>query len=187
MHWEYIKEDWKITISGHTYDLTHLQRHIETIVIPKQGKFAELSFQLQIKFTSHCVTEGKERYENKQYAEPCVLITDEGGKDRCFSKVRYELSKTLPEIMKGLIQKQCYFTGTGRNYLVIEHLDSSGAKSEYHVFFTLKKKGQRVEIYVESAYIPEHKRKLHQKIKGRVLLGKAYRGGKIKAPHSRGF
>ncbi|NDV25083.1 hypothetical protein [Desulfovibrio sp. JC010] len=181
MQWDYIKEDLKIEVDAVNYDLEHLKTSVDTVTIPAKGRYPEVKLTLVLKYSSHCVTEGKQWLLRKGVTA-CSSIIDEGGQERCFSKERYKLSLSLPVIMKDIVEKQCYF-GKHRNFIVVEQLDNFGQIQKYHVFFNIRKKGKgRIEIYVESAYVPVHSMKLHKKVKGFVLLGKTYRGEKIKAP-----
>lgn len=142
--------------------------------LPSQGKNPALSFVLDVRFSTHCVSEDRVDH-------PTVLFPDEGGKDRFFSIARYKLSLQLPSILLELPDRQCYFASS-RNFLTIEFTEESGEKKRYHIYFSTRKTTNGVLVQVESAYIPNNPERQSKKIKGKVILSNAYREKKTTRP-----
>ena len=164
--------DEEVIIGGINYHLNHLQPFDFTIDIPKTPNSAALSFRVFVRFSTHCVTEKTTEGQTEQF-------NDEGGMVRYFSKERHTFSLLLPDIINGLLEKQCYHTSHGRNYFTIEHIDHESKVRHYHVYFTAKKTSEGVSVFVESAYVPVKPQKQKRKIKGKVILANTFKNKKI--------
>ena len=166
--------DWyekMLEIDGKTFSLNHLSPFSLDVDLPQQGNTPSLSFVLQVKFSTHCVSEDWVNY-------PSVLFPDEGGKQRYFSFARYQLSLRLPEILRSLQDRQCYFASQ-RNYLTVEITEQNEERKQYHIYFSVKKTSDGVEVLVESAYVPKNPERQTKKIKGKVILSNIYQGKRI--------
>lgn len=165
----------KLELDGEKYSFTHLAPFKSNVTIPSDGKNAELSFILEVKFSTHCVSA-------ETVDHPSKLFLDEGGKERFFCLQRYKLSHALPEIIRSLQNRSCHHA-KNRNYVTVEILDPSGEKKNYHVFFSVRRQPSSVLVFVESGYIPNsYEKPKGGKIRGKVLLSNTYRGKKIARP-----
>lgn len=194
MNWKEIKERGVITVSGKEYDLAHLNDVHYRFTVEATKDSPDISFGVQVLFSSHCVSWGA---KNGTLIDFHVhgrdrRIYDHRGQERCFCEDRYELSKQLPDIFSRFLDYKCFFTGHG-NWLLVEIVDDQGNKSEYEVYFDIKKgDGQQLVINVESAYIRNLSRKatqpnlaklkLKDKVKAKVLAIKKLKGETIRAP-----
>lgn len=161
-----------LELDGETYRFTHLAPFKINVVIPSEGKNAALYFTLEVKFSTHCVSA-------KTVIHPSKLLLDEGRKERYFCLQRYHLSHALPEIIKNLQNRSCHYA-RNRNYVTVEISDPGGKKTNYHVFFSVRRQHSSVLVFVESAYIPSSSEKPKGgKIRGKVLLSNTYRRKKI--------
>ena len=163
-----------IILDDKKYSLIHLSPFSFQVDLEKEKSSHAISFNLIIKFSSHCVSEEIVKHDS-------VLFPDEGGKNRYFSIERYQLSLSLPEILKNISERQCY-CATRRNYLTVEILDANNNQKRYHIYFSVKKTSGGVELLVESAYIPNNPERQTKKIKGKVILANIHRGKKIAHP-----
>jgi hypothetical protein len=69
---------------------------------------------------------------------------------RFFDPERYELSKSLPEIIKSIERRKCFWA-QHEAFLTLDRIDA--ADSEYRVFFSVRRvDGRTVELVVRSAY-----------------------------------
>jgi hypothetical protein len=161
-----------LELDGETYSFTHLAPFTINIDIPSEGKNAALNFTLEVKFSTHCVSA-------TTVPHPSKLFLDEGRKERFFCLQRYDLSHALPKIIKDLQNRSCHHA-RNRNYVTVEISGPGGEKTNYHVFFSVRRQPSSVLVFVESAYIPSSSEKPKGgKIRGKVLLSNTYRRKKI--------
>ncbi len=164
-----------LELDGDTYSFIHLAPFKFNVAIPAEGKNAGLSFVLEVKFSTHCVSA-------ETVNHPSKLFLDEGAKERYFCLQRYKLSHELPEIIKSLQNRSCHHA-KNRNYVTVEILDPGGKKKNYHVFFSVRRQPHSVLVFVESGYIPSsYERPKGGKIGGKVLLSNTYRRKRIARP-----
>lgn len=168
--------------AGITYDLSHLHPTLITYLqTAKEGK-PERAYKVQIIFSLHCFTSGK--IKGEQYASS--LYYKDNIETRIFDFKRYALSKGLPEIMRNLMQKQCYHTEKG-NFFALELVDNKGNKKNYEIYFIVFLSAEnRLTLRVQSAYIrDEHhlgSQPKRQKINFGVILSNTQARKPIKPP-----
>lgn len=163
--------------NGTEYDLSHI--HPETIkyIQPAKGELPEKIFTVEICYSLHCFTKG-----NLQIPEHDPLRYSDARETRLFDFYRYELSKKLPDIIKGLDKKPCMHTGHG-NFFVIEIIAPDGKKEEYEVYFEVKKSKPNIaHLMVNSAFVADGNRirKQTKKISLYVILTNKLTGKPIK-------
>jgi hypothetical protein len=102
-----------------------------------------------------------------------------------FCPERHQLSKQLPEVVRSLEYRKCFYTRRD-NYFIAE-FDGVPKGCEYWVFFDVRKIApQTVIVWIESAYLgaindPPSGRK-RQKVAFRVLVRKALENTRANPP-----
>lgn len=151
---------WKpFKYKGERYDLTHLHPFEMIYKQPVKGNKSEQSYHLNVSFSLHCFTKRIESSENLDNE----LLYQDSREVRIFDFQRYQLSKSLKQIVLELDKQKCYHTGKG-NFFIINLLDEAGQKREYEVFFTMSRasnKGQ-LNLFVQSAYLRDNEHKANQ-------------------------
>ena len=196
MKWRAIKEAGSKSIDGDDHNLSHLQDSVYAFVIAATAGCPEISAEMLIQYSSHCISVGPAHGEELDFAVlgHDRLILDDRDNARCFCADRYAWSKNLPDIIRSLpSDRMCYFTGH-ENWLSIEILDPQGSSQVYEVFFNLTRQGNKfLRVYVESAYVRTAENearwpsdfKKEAKIRGKVLLSKKLRNQRISKPRRR--
>jgi hypothetical protein len=110
---------------------------------------------------------------------------------RKFCLERHALSKQLPQVVRELNQRKCYFNfknSQQRNYITVDVADKAGGLSEYLVFFDVRSVGEdnAVLVFVQSAFPTGSAPKPHnigrKKVGFRVLVNLALAGRKPRQP-----
>lgn len=172
-HWE----------KGQRYDLSHVYPFKFDYVLPANAQFAERIVRIQVSFTSHAFTRKCEVDEtpHPHYCAP--------GETRLFDHERYGFSKLLPELMRNIGNRKCFFAKYD-NFFVLELPEGIPADSEYWVFFFVERADKRedhaLNLIVQSAYVGKRERspqgRLAKKITFRALVSKVLAGEKPKPP-----
>jgi len=191
--------DWKsIKIAGQkiigetVYDLGHLQDAKYAFTIEATQKYPEVSFEVLVQYSSHCVSWGPKHGQIIDFSihGEDRRIIDDKGIHRCFCEDRYGFSHALPDIFCTLPERHCLFTGR-ENWLTVDIGDRFGYSQEYEVYFNItRQSGRLLRIYVESAYVRTEgiaiQKPLHLKrrdrVRGKVLLAKKVRGEPVRRP-----
>ena len=124
-------------------------------VLPTNQQFAERVVIIQVSFTSHAFTRDCEADEvpHPHYSAP--------GEARRFDHERYKLSKLLPDIIRNIGNRKCFFAKYD-NFFVFELPEGIPDDSEYWVFFFLeradKDEGYALHLIVQSAYVGQRDR-----------------------------
>lgn len=139
-------------IGGRVYDLSHLHPFRMHCVIPSKDGRPEQRYEIEVIFGLHCFTRGFRKGE-PHLAE---LAYEDNREVRRFDSDRYELSKRLPEIVRGIHQRRCFRTGYG-NFFTVELIGGNGEKVEYAVYFKVSRAGAkgRLNLFVQSAYVQD--------------------------------
>jgi hypothetical protein len=72
----------------------------------------------------------------------------------CFERHRYSLQ--LPQIIKELANRKCFFTSADDKFLTIEVQNEEGKTVDYEIYFSLKKSKEKqcdIHLFINSAYI----------------------------------
>jgi hypothetical protein len=135
-----------------TFDLSHLDGQIITIVRPATDKYSEKKYQVWVTFSDHCFTGHAAKNNDESWAYPL----SEG---RYFCPYRYEQSKNLHGLLKDIIQKNAHLLRTFNEhreqfyYLDVEYIDVN-----YSIFFEISKsnhKNSELRIKIISAHEKE--------------------------------
>lgn len=141
-HW------WPHKHKGSTYPLTHLRPFEFPIVLPQSDTYATRTVEIRVGFSCHTFT--REPRDNDGDLPPYLTTENE---TRMFCHERYPLSKSLPEIIKSLPTRKCYFARQ-KNYFIVQNHPLLAAGQEYRVFFDVRHIGgaDAVLLFVQSAY-----------------------------------
>jgi hypothetical protein len=130
-----------------------------------------------VQFTTHCFSD---KYDPERHPEN-VVVVDERGQLRCFDRDRYELSKGLEALIRGLPGNKVYQTPES-NFAIITMQDGR----EYRVFFNVRRDSKKkIKLYVESAYPPDAERfqvvpaTAYQKVRFVALVDKVLSNEKL--------
>jgi hypothetical protein len=172
-HWE----------EGRQYDLSHVYPFKFDYVLPANQQFVERIVRIQVSFTSHAFTRQCEVDEtpHPHYCSP--------GEARIFDQERYGFSKLLPELIRNIGNRKCFFAKYD-NFFVLELPEGIPDDSEYWVFFFVERadKGEMhtLNLIVQSAYVGKRERspggRMAKKITFRALVSKVLAGEKPKPP-----
>jgi len=172
-HWE----------EGQRYDLSHVYPFRFNYVLPANQQFAERIIGIQVSFTSHAFTRkcAADETPHPHYSAP--------GEARMFDRERYGFSRMLPELIRNIGNRKCFF-GRYDNFFVLELPEGIPADSEYWVFFFVERAATAEEhalnLIVQSAYIGKRERspagRRAKKITFRTLVAKVLAGEKPKPP-----
>ncbi len=117
---------------------------------PAQGNKGREIYTVDVIFTLHCFSRGPKSHESHDKE----LIYSDGHENRLFDFRRYEMSKLLPEIVRGLPERKPFHNRNRQNFFTVEVVAEDGAKVEYDIFFKVRKKSKgRLEMIVETAFI----------------------------------
>jgi hypothetical protein len=108
---------------------------------------------VDIRYSDHCFT--REPKPGERYEESQIYKNGER-KVRLFNPKRYELSKMLPDLIRGLPYRKPQHNGTNGNFFIVEALDHEGAPVTYVIIFSLRKSTKgRMAMLVETAFFDE--------------------------------
>lgn len=160
---------------GKLYTLGHLNGFDVTYQTTDPKTNAPLTFDVRVLFDDHCYTSGVPQgdpYDQDAYVSETVREV------RVFDPKRYQLSLSLPALVKNLLNLTCYF-GDQDNFVTIDL--TSGEK--YNVYFAVSKVGKRggLRLRIQSAYVRPRDDKL-QKIKFGLILRNVRDNKVLKAP-----
>ena len=160
-------------VDGDRLELSHLE--------PFQFETFPLGFDqhatINVRFHNHCFTE---TFDPKKHSTPIKIKNVASFEARAFSPIRYELSKSLPKIIKSLEGQRIVSTREG-NLIKIELTDGL----IYPIFFTLRRKSALyADLYVVSAYPWDRKGKpvTTGEMRFNLVLAKILRSQPVKFP-----
>jgi hypothetical protein len=172
-------------LNGLRYDLTHLHPFRFNLQIPATCIHAARNVDIQVAFSSHCFTQ--KCLDGTHDAAYSTSAHDR----RKFCLERHTLSNLLPDIVRDLDRRICYFNfknSQQRNYITVDIAGETGALSEYLVFFDVRSAGDdnAVLTFVQSAFPSGSAPKPHgigrKKVGFRVLVNLALKGQKPQPP-----
>lgn len=157
------------TIRGVTYDLSHLNSFTFPLVAGSNQRSVGVSFGF------HCFTETLEAHHTPDFHYL------HGNERRAFSLDRYELSKLLPELIKGLGNRSVYLSNSA-SYFILRDNPLPAFEGPYLVFFRAMKareQGTDVHMLVQSAYIKPNMADRASAIKFTTLIEKTALGQQV--------
>jgi hypothetical protein len=135
--------------AGVVYDLSHLHPFRYHLSLEAKGDHSARVIEIRVVFESHTFTAGCLMAEKPHFQYS-------GGRHdlRRFCPTRYELSKLLPDVVRNLRARRCYFAHRN-NFFVVELPCGLPPNSEYRVFFDVRASGDSgaVVVRVQSAYV----------------------------------
>lgn len=133
-------------VDGTSYDLSHLHPMTFPLAMAAKGALPAQNFTINVAFGLHCFT------AEKTPDTPEALDYGDAREIRSFDLGRYELSKSLPEIIQSLPQRRCYEAKLN-NYMTVEMTGDQGLV-HYQVYFKVTKTGapNTLRLFVQSAY-----------------------------------
>jgi hypothetical protein len=167
---------------GITYDLSHLHPFRYELSLDEKGGYRPAVVEIRVAFESHTFTAGCLMAE-----APHIQYSSFPHDLRRFCPDRYELSKTLPEVIRNLRSRRCYFA-LRNNFFVAELPNGLRSNEEYWVFFDVRpaKDQGTVVLRVQSAYVGDTVKppagRTAKKIGFGVLVSKALAGQRAKPP-----
>lgn len=180
---------------GQVYDLNHLASFSHEYIQAACNKTGapEKRYRCIIEFSGHCFTKSPNIRKQESLDDFSIelhyeLNTQKNVKEtRIFCFERYQCSLQLPNIIKELDKRKCFFTSADDKFLTVEITSQTGEIQNYEIYFSLKKSNHPhydVHIYINSAYIRSgvtvaNKRK---SIKLFTLLHNTLTGKRIKKP-----
>lgn len=126
---------------------------------PARGDLHAMHIDIRVVFDCHVCTEAYDAAKHVIEDGSASLWIDAGRDIRVFHSHRYELSKQLPGLIRGLPlgATKCY--GTKRNnYMVWKPQGAETHGPHYQVFFDLYRTNEtkpRLVMYVQSAYLKD--------------------------------
>lgn len=142
-----------LVISGNVVNLSHLE--------PFTFSFQSVSannkqLRVHVTFSNHCFTQGYSVGMLNSSGGP--ILKDEGGRDRLFCPIRYQLSTQLPSVIHSLNAPQMKVRQTKQERNWVHSITIPDPAGPYHMFFRLKKTQQEhrtwreLDMRIESAY-----------------------------------
>ena len=160
---------------GQVYGLSHLDPFTLLVSV------AETNFKVRVSFYHHCFTE---KWDTIIHSPDYRYVAQNGSDLRAFNLERYELSKSLPDIIRRMPTGKVCFTNE-QNFLKVNIIDHNGEAQKYVIFFKIipaRSRSHDVAMLVQSAYIKESLPKNIDKIRFTTLVRKVAAGEVIKSP-----
>lgn len=173
-----------VTFRGNHWDLSHLSPFAFKVAIENNRHVIVV-----ILFSCHCFTHAVKNDAREAASIPQEELYQNPQETRVLNEERYILSTTqLPKIMARLHERHITVADEGKrgNFVTIEHINQSGEKCYYGVFFEVskdKKRGGRIILRVQSAYLLNgltKRQKAAKKVRFETLIKAEYEGRKIR-------
>ena len=167
---------------GRTFELSHLHPFRYPLLLPERPNHAAREIEIRVAFSAHTFTSGCLISEVPDYQYST------GPRDlRKFCPTRYEFSKVLPDVVRSLDGRKCFFTDRN-NYFVVELPEALPAGFEYWIFFDVRgvPEPDAVLLFIQSAYAGDTRKspysRRREKVRFRMLVSKALEGRRTKRP-----
>lgn len=95
-----------IVYQGRTYSLSHLNGFDHRYEGTDTSTGQVTSFDVRVLFDDHCYTSG---VSHDASYDTATVVSRSVREVRIFSPERYELSRLLPDLVRGLLDRTCYF------------------------------------------------------------------------------
>jgi len=146
-------------IKGVLYNFEHLWPFDFQLTRPETSSYAALDVLISVRFDCHVVSEGHCQIKHGHLdSEDSSVWFDTGRHARVFHVGRYDRSKLLPDMIKGLAtSKTACFRAKKNNYMIWRPDGSERGSPYYQSFFTLTKSGgdNKILMYIQTAYVKE--------------------------------
>jgi hypothetical protein len=139
---------WDHEHQGVRHSLAHLHPFRFITALPQSDKYLPRTVEIRVGFSCHTFT--RERASGDSGATPYLARDTE---IRMFCPDRHALSKLLPDIVRSLPSRDCFYAKQ-QNYFVVELPNTLPPGEEYRVFFNVRKVDvpDAVLVFVQSAY-----------------------------------
>ena len=172
-----------LIVAGQKITFDHLEPF--SLVVPTATKAAGV--RIDVVFSNHCFSK---TFDARVHLGGEVDVWDRH-KRRVFDRMRYDLSKALPEIVQGLPSSAVFLTPES-NFVRIT-MPGGIAGADYRMFFRITKaekgSGCDLRLRMESAYSPTIGQAVPArdmtKIRFVVLVDKTLRGEKVRRQYKR--
>lgn len=151
--------------------------------LPETKLHSARTVEVRVGFSCHTFTRNATKGD-----AGLVAYYEQSHERRMFCPLRYALSLSLPDTIRGLPSRSCYFARRN-NYFVLEAHALLPEGQEYRVFFDVRNVGERdaVLVYIQSAYAADKGRPgaigfRRKKVGFRVLVNHALQGSKPTEP-----
>lgn len=135
-------------VTGEVFCLDHLDAELITYQDSKQ---ADICYKFYITYSHHCFTKDEHITQTGQNS----VSQYQSPKDRrAFHIGRYNLSKSLPQIIRTLPEQFVYHGGYD-NYCSATFTDPQGNEIVYQIVFSVFRSQKKLRLHVESAYLLE--------------------------------
>ncbi|WP_066737519.1 hypothetical protein [Cupriavidus sp. D384] len=154
-------EKWETrTIQGKAYSFAHLTQFDMRLEREAKGEMAAFNIGIRVVFDCHVVTEKDDSKGPADVEGDPAYWVDTGDYCRLFHAERYELSQSLPDLIRGLPdgKTKCY-VAKNANYMVWRPMGAGLQGPHYQVFFDLYRTDDptpRLVMYVQSAYVKDN-------------------------------
>jgi hypothetical protein len=138
--------------NGVSHSLGHVHPFKFITALEATDKYAAKTVEIRVGFSCHTFT--REPASGDAGVPPYLAKDSEV---RMFCPDRYALSKLLPDIVRSLPKRKCYFARL-QNYFVVELPQQLPQGTEYRIFFDVRNIGEAdaVLLFVQSAYAATH-------------------------------
>jgi hypothetical protein len=135
-------------VTGEVFSFEHLDADVITYQDSKQ---ANICYKFYVTYSHHCFTKDDDTAQSEQNR----AIQYPSPKDpRAFHIGRYNLSKSLPKIIRTLPEQFVYHGGYD-NYCSAIFKDAQGNEIVYQIVFSVFRSQKKLRLHVESAYLLE--------------------------------
>lgn len=138
------------SITSDIIHVGHLAAFVFPVAVHLPGGTGATVIRIRVAFTCHCFTE---KWDPARHAGRPVIL--DPTRPRAYDQRRYDLSKGLPDLVRGMKCHKVYMTPQKRNYMAFDGRVILEDGSTYRMFFAMKRKAgadHDLEMMVESAY-----------------------------------
>ena len=142
---------------GQVFDLSHLVPFYCEYIHPASASSDEKIYRCIVEFSGHCFTKSPNQRKGETLASyESELHYSLATETRIFCFERHRYSLQLPQIIKELANRKCFFTSADDKFLTIEVQNEEGKTVDYEIYFSLKKSKEKqcdIHLFINSAYI----------------------------------
>ncbi|MEO9943781.1 heat-shock protein [Paraglaciecola sp.] len=162
-------------VTGEVFCLEHLDAELITYQDSKQ---ADICYKFYITYSHHCFTKDE---HTTQAGQNSVSQYPSPKDRRAFHIGRYNLSKSLPQIIRTLPEQFVYHGGYD-NYCSATFTDPQGNEIVYQIVFSVFRSQKKLRLHVESAYLLDKGLGKIKKVKFEKIAWALLRNKKLPRP-----
>lgn len=134
---------------GQVFDLSHLAPFYCEYIHPASASSDEKIYRCIVEFSGHCFTKSPNQRKGETLASyESELHYSLATETRIFCFERHRYSLQLPQIIKELANRKCFFTSADDKFLTIEVQNEEGKTVDYEIYFSLKKSKKNNAIFI---------------------------------------